>query len=90
MDQPVSQYDVGLDKTPANYVALSPVSFLARSAHVYPSLTSVVHEDRRFTWAQTYARSRRFASWLVAQGIRRGDTVAAMLPNVPALSLIHI
>jgi len=75
MDKPVSQYDLGLDKTQANYVPLSPISFLARSAHVYPKLTSVVHEQRRFTWAETYARSRRFASWLVAQGIRRGDTV---------------
>ena len=66
MDKPVSQYDIGLDKTQANYVPLSPISFLERSAHVYPNLTSVVHEQRRFTWAETYARSRRFASWLVA------------------------
>ena len=64
MDQAVSQYDIGLDKTPANFVALSPVSFLERSAHVYPALASVVHEQRRFTWAETYSRCRRFASWL--------------------------
>jgi fatty-acyl-CoA synthase len=89
MDKPVSQYDIGLDKTPANYVPLSPISFLARSAHVYPDLTSVVHEQRRFTWAQTYERSKRFASWLAAQGIGRGDTVAAMLPNIPAMYEAH-
>jgi fatty-acyl-CoA synthase len=89
MDKPVSQYDIGLDKTPANYVPLSPISFLARSAHVYPNLTSVVHEQRRFTWAQTYERSKRFASWLAAQGIGRGDTVAAMLPNIPAMYEAH-
>ena len=58
MDKPVSQYDIGLDKTQANYVPLSPVSFLQRSAHVYPKLTSVVHEGRSFTWAETYSRCR--------------------------------
>ena len=89
MDKPVSQYDIGLDKTPANFVPLSPVSFLERSAHVYPKLTSVVHEQRRFTWGQTYSRCRAFASWLVRQGIGRGDTVAAMLPNIPAMYEAH-
>ena len=89
MDKPVSQYDIGLDKTPANFVPLSPISFLERSAHVYPSLTSVVHEERKFTWGQTYDRCRRFASWLARQGIGRGDTVAAMLPNIPAMYEAH-
>ena len=82
-------YDIGLDKTPANFVALSPVSFLARSAGVYPDRLSTVYEDRTFTWAQTYERCRRFASWLARQGIGRGDTVAAMLPNVPAMNELH-
>lgn len=50
------QYSVGLDKTPANYVPLSPISFLERSAAVYPHLTSVVYEGRSFTWAQTFER----------------------------------
>ena len=89
MDKPVSQYDLGLDKTPANFVPLSPVSFLERSAHVYPDLTSVVYEQRRFTWAETYRRCRRLASWLAAQGVGRGDTVAAMLPNIPAMYEAH-
>ena len=89
MDKPVSQYDIGLDKTPANFVPLSPVSFLERSAHVYPQLASVVYEQRRFTWAETLSRCRAFASWLARQGISRGDTVAAMLPNIPALYEAH-
>jgi len=83
------QYSVGLDKTAANYVSLSPLSFLARSASVYPDHTSTVYEGRTFTWAQTYERSKRFASFLASRGIGRGDTVAAMLPNIPAMNEVH-
>ncbi|MGO4715373.1 acyl-CoA synthetase [Bradyrhizobium sp. 2TAF24] len=83
------QYSIGLDKTPANYVPLSPLSFLARSAAVYPHLTSAVYEDRRFTWAETYERCRRVASFLARRGIVRGDTVATMLPNIPAMNELH-
>ncbi len=82
-------YDIGLDKNKANYVPLSPLSFLERSAQVHPKLTSVVYEDRSFTWAETYARARRFASMLARRGIGRGDTVAVMLPNVPAMYEAH-
>jgi fatty-acyl-CoA synthase len=82
-------YSVGLDKTPANFVPLSPLSFLARSAAVYPNHLSAVYEGRRFTWAQTYERCRRFASFLTSRGIGRGDTVAAMLPNLPAMNEAH-
>jgi fatty-acyl-CoA synthase len=89
MDKPVSQYDIALDKTPANFVPLSPISFLQRSAQVYPKLASVVYEDRQFTWDQTYSRCRRFASWLARNGVGRGDTVAVMLPNVPAMHEAH-
>src|SRR5271154_3300266 len=84
-----SQYDVGLDKTPANYVPLTPLSFLARSAAIYPNHVSTVYEGRVFTWAQTYQRCRRFASWLAGRGIGHGDTVAAMLPNIPAMNELH-
>ncbi|HKO72275.1 MAG TPA: acyl-CoA synthetase [Bradyrhizobium sp.] len=84
-----NQYNVGLDKTPANYVPLTPLSFLARSAAVYPDLISTIYEGRTFTWAQTYARCRRFASFLASQKIGEGDTVAAMLPNVPAMNEVH-
>jgi fatty-acyl-CoA synthase len=82
-------YDSGLDKTPANYVALTPVSFLARSAAVYPDHVSTVYEGRSFTWAETYARCRKFASYLAGKGISEGDTVAAMLPNIPAMNELH-
>ncbi|KZD23912.1 acyl-CoA synthetase [Tardiphaga robiniae] len=82
-------YSVGLDQTPANFVPLSPLSFLKRSAAVYPDLTSTVYEGRSFTWAQTYERCRRFASFLTGRGIGRGDTVAAMLPNLPAMNEAH-
>ena len=84
-----NQYNVGLDKNAANYVPLTPVSFLARSATVYPNHTSVVYEDSRFTWGETYRRCRRFASYLSSKGISVGDTVAAMLPNVPAMYELH-
>src|SRR5215204_6535094 len=84
-----SQYDIGLDKTPANFVALTPLSFLARTAAVYPDHISTVYEDRVFTWAETYARCRRFASYLASRGIGGGDTIAAMLPNIPAMNEVH-
>ncbi|HBR48383.1 MAG TPA: acyl-CoA synthetase [Afipia sp.] len=83
------QYSTGLDKNAANYVPLSPLSFLARSASVYPDHTSAVYEGRRFSWAQTYERCKRFASFLAKRGIQRGDTVAAMLPNIPAMNEAH-
>src|SRR3954452_25084324 len=91
--QPMSaaqnQYSIGLDKTPANYVPLTPLSFLARSAAVYPDHVSTVYEGRSFTWAETYERCRRFGSWLAGRGISNGDTVAAMLPNIPAMNEVH-
>ena len=89
MDGKQNQYDIGLDKNAANYVPLTPLSFLARSAAVFPNLTSAVYEGRHFTWAETYARCRRFASFLAGKGIGVGDTVAAMLPNVPAMNELH-
>src|ERR1700746_971759 len=84
-----NSYDIGLDKNPANYVPLSPLSFIARSAAVYPNHLSAVYEGKRFTWAETYGRCRRFASYLAGKGIGEGDTVAAMLPNVPAMNELH-
>src|ERR1700686_821641 len=84
-----NQYGVGLEKTPANFVALTPLSFLARTAEVYPDHTSAVYEGRVFTWAQTHARCRRLASYLARRNIGPGDTVAAMLPNIPAMNEVH-
>jgi fatty-acyl-CoA synthase len=84
-----TQYDIGLDKTTANFVPLTPLSFLARTAAVYPDHVSTVYEDRTFTWSQTYARCRRFASFLAGRNIGYGDTVAAMLPNISAMNEVH-
>ena len=84
-----SIYDLGLDKNPANYAALSPVSFLGRSAEVYPDRLAVVHGAIRRTWRETDERARRLASALQRRGIGHGDTVAAMLPNVPAMIEAH-
>ena len=85
----LNPYDVGLDKTPANYAPLTPLSFLKWSARVCPDRLAVVHETRRFTWAETYARARRLASALVARGVTTGDTVATLLPNVPEMYEAH-
>src|ERR1700687_1962899 len=84
-----SQYSIGLDKTPANFGALTPLSFLARTAAVYPDHTSTIYEGRVFTWEQTYARCRRVASYLARRNIGAGSTVAAMLPNIPAMNELH-
>src|SRR5258708_26153369 len=84
-----NKYSSGREKPPANFVALTPLSFLARTAAVYPDHTSTVYEGRVFTWSQTYARCRRFASFLSGREIGYGDTVAAMLPNIPALNELH-
>jgi fatty-acyl-CoA synthase len=84
-----NQYSVGLDKTPANYVPLTPLSFLARTAAIYPNHVSTVYEDRVFTWAETHARCRRFASFLAGRNVGHGDTVAAMLPNIPAMNEVN-
>jgi fatty-acyl-CoA synthase len=82
-------FDRDLDAGPANYVPLSPVSFLARAAAVYPRKVAVIHGERRFTYAQFHARCRRLASALTRRGIGRGDTVAVMAPNVPAMLEAH-
>ena len=82
-------FRVGLDKTPANYAPLSPLSFLARAAHVHPDHTAVIHGDRRYSWAQTYARCRQLASALAQRGVGEGDTVSAMLFNTPEMFEAH-
>jgi len=82
-------YAAGLDQNQANHVSLSPLTFMERSATVFPYKPAVIHAERVLSWAETYARCRRLASALVGRGVRRGDTVAAMLPNVPALFEAH-
>ena len=84
-----SPYADDLDKRPANYQPLSPLSFLARAAAVHPERPAVVHGSRRFTYAEFYARSRRLASALAARGVGVGDTVSVMLPNTPPMLEAH-
>ena len=82
-------FERDLDKNAANYTPLSPLSLIARTAYVYPDLPAVVHGKRRYSWAQTYERSRRLASALSQVGVRRGDTVALMASNTPEMIESH-
>jgi len=82
-------YARGLDRQPANYAPLTPLSLIARTAEVWPGHPSIVHGRRRSTWGETYARCRRLASALATRGIGPGDTVAAMLANTPEMIEMH-
>ena len=82
-------YDHGLDQNAANHTALSPVSFVERSAEVFGDLTAVIHGRRRYTWRQVRERSARLAAALRALGIARNDTVSVMLPNTPEMVEAH-
>ncbi len=84
-----SPYETDLDKNPANYQPLSPLTFLERSAKVYPRKTAVVHGDLSYDYETLYARCRRLGSALEARGIGVGDTVAIVAPNVPAMLEAH-
>src|SRR6478736_3481639 len=81
--------EMELPRNPANWAALTPISFLRRTADVYPRHIAVIHGTRRFTWSQVHDRCRRFASALQGLGIGPGDTVAVMAPNVPLLLEAH-
>jgi len=85
----MSIYDVDLDKTPANYQPLTPLSFLARSASVYPEHIAIIHGKRRTSYAEFYARARKLASALVKAGIKKGDTVSVVLANTQAMLECH-
>jgi fatty-acyl-CoA synthase len=78
-----------LGRRAANYAPLTPLSYLSRAADIYPAKTAVIHGARRFTYAEFYARCRRLADALRRRGIGRGDTVAVLAPNVPAMLEAH-
>ena len=82
-------YDIDLDRNPANFQPLTPLSFLARAAEVYPDTTAIVHGARSWNYRQFYSRARQLASALARRGIKRGDTVSVMLANTPALIEAH-
>ncbi|HEY2891773.1 MAG TPA: acyl-CoA synthetase [Dongiaceae bacterium] len=86
---PSNIYRENLDRNPANYTPLTPLSFLARTVEVYPGKTAVIHGDRHFTYAELGGRCRRLASSLAKRGIDEGDTVAIMAPNIPAMLEAH-
>ena len=84
-----TKYDGNLDKNAANYAPLTPISFLRRTADVYPDQIAIIHGDRRWTYRQMYDRCRQLASALARRGIGRGDTVAVMAPNTPPVLEAH-
>jgi len=82
-------YDTNLDKNPANYQPLTPLTFLERAASVHPEQTAIIHGSLRRSYRDFYARSRRLASALTRRGIGRDDTVSVVLPNTPAMLECH-
>ena len=82
-------YDLDLEANHANYVPLSPISFIERAAKIYPNREALIHGSRRYTWSETYMRCRQLASALSAREIGRGDTVAFMGANTPELYEAH-
>ena len=82
-------YSDGLEKNPANFAPFSPLSFIERTAQIYPHRLAIVHGQLRQDWLTTYERSIRLASALNRIGIGKGDTVAVMLPNTPPMIEAH-
>ena len=82
-------YEIGLDKNAANYVPLTPIGFLRRSASVWPDRLAVAYGLRRYSWHEALERCRRLAGALAARGIGRGDTVTLMAPNIPEAFEAH-
>jgi fatty-acyl-CoA synthase len=85
----MTAYDIDLDRNPANFQPLTPLSFLERSAAVFPDHTAIIHGPLRRSYAEFYARARRLAGALAKYGIARGDTVSAVLANTPAMLECH-
>ena len=84
-----SIFDRDLPRTEANFAPISPLSFIERTAEVYPERLAVVHGDLRHSWREVYIRCRQLASSLVRIGVGKGDTVAVMLPNTPPMVEAH-
>lgn len=82
-------YQADLDSNPANYDPLTPLTFLARSAEVYPEKTAIIHGDLSYSYREFYARARQLASALTKRGLGEGDTVSMMAPNIPSVLEAH-
>ena len=89
MSREAGRFERGLERTPANSAPLSPLAFLARAAAVYPTKPAVIHGERTLTYGELGNRCRRLASALRRRGVGRGDTVAILAPNVPAMLEAH-
>jgi fatty-acyl-CoA synthase len=87
--QEANPFSRDLDRNPANFAPLTPLSFIGRAASVYPERLALVHGGQRFSWSETYERCRRLASALARRGVGAGDTVAVMLPNIPPMYEAH-
>ena len=85
----MNDYDKNLDKNKANYVPLTPISFIERTKDIYPNYEAIVYKKRSYTWKQVYDRSIKFASALEKHGIKSGDTVSIMAANTPELFEAH-
>ena len=85
----MSHYDINLDKNDANYIPLSPLSFLDRTKDIYPNYEAIVYESRSYTWGEVYKRCVKFASALDKLGIKTGDTVSIMAFNTPEIFEAH-
>ena len=85
----LSAYDHDLERNPANFQSLTPLSFLARAAAVFPARIAIIHGDLQRSYRDFYARSRQLASALERKGIKQGDTVSVMLANSPAMLEVH-
>ena len=84
-----SQYSTDLDRNAANFSPLSPITFIERAASVYPGRCAMVYNETQRDWSETYRRCRQFAVALQRRGVTADDTVAIMLPNVPAMYEAH-
>lgn len=82
-------FETNLDRNAANFQPLTPLSFIERTAATYPEKTAVIHGSICRSWKETYVRCRKLASALERHGLKAGDTVAVMLPNVPAMVEAH-
>ena len=85
----MSQYDTNLDKNNANYVPLTPLTFIKRAKEIYPNYEAVIYEDRKYSWSEVYKRTVKFASALNKIGIGKGDTVSFLAFNTPEIFESH-
>ena len=85
----MSSFDKNLDKNNANFVPLTPLTFLERAKDIYPNYEALVYEDKTYIWAQIYNRCTQFASALEKIGIGKGDTVSVMACNTPEIFEAH-